>query len=287
MGLRPLGQDGAEESKAGGQCISSLESVRSVPGGPWALRPPTWGAELQQHLPPSPPCRLLRSTQRSAPAPPSGEQAPAAQAAGAALVRRAQLACFVLPDLAYQGVESILHALGRGPSSGRDHRLSWEQNPSPFPTPQTGSRALPALGPRAASLGGLSSAAPQQPTESSGPLGTHGALWGHRGWGPRVTAPVWLRAALSRDLHLPWELFQPRPGPWPPSLPCHPGRLTARGAAGSRGSRRVPEGPGAGARARAAALRRWRGGSEPCPGRTGGAGPWLAAGEGPGSPGGS
>lgn len=41
----------------------------------------------------------------------SGEQALAAQAAGAALVGRAQLAHLVLPDLAHQRVEGVLHPL--------------------------------------------------------------------------------------------------------------------------------------------------------------------------------
>ena len=93
------------------------------------------------------------------------------------------------------------------------------------------------------------------------PTDTCGVLWGHRGCGSRVTAPAWLRAALSWDLHLPQELCRPRPRPWPPSLLGRLGRLTARGAARSWGSQRVPDSPGAGARA--SALHRGRGGSEP------------------------
>ena len=211
-------------------------------------------------LPPSPECASSRfiSHIRHLHVPPrSGEQAPAAQAAQATLIRQAQPACLVLPDLAHQHVEGIRHALERGSQlgGGTTARPRAEPQSLPHPALQTGSWALLVSGPRATPLGGLSSAAPPRPTD------TCGVLWGHRGCGSRVTAPAWLRAALSWDLHLPQELCRPRPRPWPPSLLGRLGRLTARGAARSWGSQRVPDSPGAGARA--SALHRGRGGSEP------------------------
>lgn len=81
--------------------------------------------------------------------------------------------------------------------------------------------------------------------------GTHRTLWGQEGLGPWVTAPAWLRAALSMDPLLPWccvisELqgISPDLGP---CLPLSPAiwETYSMGAAGSHGSRggsqRVPE----------------------------------------------
>ena len=222
--------------------MSSPESVRSVPGGLRALCPPAWGAGLWRHLPPSPLRRLLHGTQRSAPTLPSGEQAPAAQAAGAALIRRAQLAHLVLPDLAHQGVESILHALGGGPGSGQDHRLSREQDPSPFPTPHTGSWALPASGPRPASSGGLSStASPLSLRGTLGPAGRSGGTGAGAPGSPLRSGSGQLSPGTSTS---PGSCFSPDPGPGLPRCPAIRGDLQREGRlghGGPGGSQRVPE----------------------------------------------
>ena len=246
--------------------------MRSVPGGPralptglggWALAappstpaapPPAWHPALRAHAAVRR-AGTCSSGSRGRPRPAGSACAPCAAGSRAP-------GCRKHPPRPRRRARV---RAGRPPQRGA--------GPQPFPHPTDREPGPACLRPQARLVG--RPVLNCQPTESSGHPGTRGALWGHGGWGPRVTAPVWLRAALSGHLHLPRELFQPRPGPWPPSLPCHPGRLTARGAAGSRGSRRVPEGPGAGARARAAALRRGRGGSEPCPGRAGRGPDWL------------
>lgn len=214
----------------------------SVPGGPWALCPPAWGAGLWRHPPPSLLCRLLRGTQRSTPPLPSGEQAPAAQAAGAPLVRWAQLAHLVLPDLAHQSVEGVLHALGEGPGSGQDHRLSRGQGPSPLPTPQTGSRVLPASGPRPASSGGLSSAA--SPLSLWGTLGPAGHSGGRGAGAPGSPLRSGSGQLSPGTPTSPRSCFSPDPGPGLPRCPAIRGDLQREGRlghGGPGGSQRVPE----------------------------------------------
>lgn len=141
----------------------------------------------------------------------------------------------VLPDLTHQWK--------RAPAQG-EHCLRLKQNPRSFPIHPTNGE----LGPACIGLQGhptgihvLSS----PPTAHCGVRADRdlGALCGHMGQGQRVTAPAWLRAALSGDLHLPWELCQPRPRSWTPSLPLPPGEThSLRGcwftgiAVGSRGS---------------------------------------------------
>lgn len=94
----------------------------------------------------------------------SGEQALAAQAARAALVRRAQLAHLVLPDLAHQRVEGVLHALGTRGCSARDSagRRTPAAGPgTPPPAPTDGAWSGPP-GPR-------QTPASQQLTQGRGP----------------------------------------------------------------------------------------------------------------------
>lgn len=142
--------------------------------------------------------------------------------------------------------------------------LPWPQvEPQPLPHPalQTWSWALPVLIPRATLLGGLSSATPPWPPGGLGRLGppccSGGTGVGAPGsplqpgqgsslWGP----PHPLGAVLAQTRTLA-------------SLAV----LTSRETYSVRGcwATGVPEGPGAGARARAAALRQGRGGSESCP----------------------
>lgn len=123
----------------------------------------------------------------------SGEQALAAQAAGAALVGRAQLAHLVLPDLAHQCVEGVLHPLGRE----RGLRAAPPRR-RPAPGPHSGSR-----GPRATGQEASSSAAPPQPTKGSGPTGTPGPQ-GHCS-GLTQDPPRWELRTLSAQ----WWLEMP------------------------------------------------------------------------------
>lgn len=75
--------------------------------------------------------------------------------------------------------------------------------------------------------------------------------WGQKELGPWVTAPAWLRAALSMDPNLPWSYVNsdlqgvsPDPGPCLPHSPAvwETYSMRTAGSHGSQGgSQRVPE----------------------------------------------
>lgn len=153
LNLCPTGQDGAgRRGTAGVRCRwhQSATVCAQRPGRPAVTLSTDPGlAGLWRHFLPSPllapsaPPPSIRPLQArtcaaggGAAATPggtaaSGEQALAAQAAGAALIRRAQLAHLVLPNLAHQRVEGVLHALGTRGCSARDSEAS-----GPLPRPR-------------------------------------------------------------------------------------------------------------------------------------------------------
>lgn len=145
----------ANRGAAGARGLSSPVCAKR-PGSPRSLCPQPWAGRALVALPSFLPllpasgtsgllCGVGTQHRRA-----SGEQALAAHAARAALVRRARLGHLVLPDLAHQRVEGVLHALGRrsrsegdsgpqpeGPAGEetwrpRDPCHQLQQNPSPL-----------------------------------------------------------------------------------------------------------------------------------------------------------
>ena len=227
-----MGQYGAEESDSwGASGISSRQSVQSVPADPWSLchLPGLVGLQWRHFLPSLHlPCLCLfhacrlclsqesRHLQLRQPRPPP-------------LGGQAQLARLVLPALALQLVEGILHALGRGGRLvGGTTALASAGTPAPSsPHPANGELGPAHLDPQGHPVGRL--VLSNSPTASwgVGPIGTYLLLWGYRGRGPRVTAPAWSGQLSPGTSTSPRSCVGPDPDAGLPRCPDVRGDLTA------------------------------------------------------------